>query len=72
MQTHNYEDDLEDGTGLVSSPVGVAEEGAHKGEDVDSARPFADIVSCIRVVLLQDSRQEQDQVHANPEECQRR
>lgn len=70
--SYEYKDDLEDGACLVSSPVGVTEEGAKEGEDVHSACPLADIVCCISVVLLQDSRQEQDQVHANPEECQRR
>lgn len=71
MVTYNDEDGLENGTGLVSSPVRVAEEGANEGEEIDSASPFAYIVGRFGIVLSHNSSQKQDQVHPHPEKCQR-
>lgn len=67
--TYKHEDDLEDSAGLISTPVGIAKECSDKGEDVDGACPFADVVGCIRIVPLQHPRQEQNQVDVHPKEC---
>lgn len=56
---YHYEDGLEDGTGFVSTPVGVTEKGAEEREEVDSAGPLADVVSRIGGVDLQNSGQKQ-------------
>lgn len=69
LVTYNDKDDLKDGTSFVSSPIGITEESTNKGEDVDSASPFADIVGCISIVLAYHTSQEQHQVHSYPEEC---
>lgn len=57
--TYNDKNGLKDGTTLVSTPVGVTEEGTKKGEDVDSACPFAHIISCISIILAHHSGQKQ-------------
>ena len=66
--TYNDKDDLKDGTSFVSTPVGVAEEGPEEGEDVDGSSPFANIISSISIVLLQNPCKKQHQVHSNAEE----
>lgn len=68
--TYYDEDDLKDGTGFVPSPVGITEEGSHEWEDVDSASPFADIVSSIGIILSQNSCEEKHQVHSNSKKGQ--
>lgn len=57
--THNDKDDLKNGTGFVSSPVGITKESTNKREDVDSSSPFANVVSSISIALLQHPCQEQ-------------
>lgn len=54
-KTYNDKDDLKDGTSFVSSPIGITKKGTNKREDVNSSSPFADIVSSISIVLLQNS-----------------
>lgn len=70
MFTYDDEDDLEDGTGLVSPPVGVAQERADQREDVDRPRPLAHAVSSVGIVLPEHPRQEKYEVHPHPEERQ--
>lgn len=52
--TYDDKDDLEDGAGFVSAPVGIAEEGADEGEDVNGSGPFADAVGGVGIVLLKN------------------
>ena len=66
--TYNDKDDLKNGTSFVPSPVRITEESPNKREDVDRPGPFAYTVGCIGIVLLQNSCQEQHQVHTNPKE----
>lgn len=51
------ENELEDGTCPVSAPVGVTDKSTHQREDVDSPSPFADVVSSISILLLEDPSQ---------------
>ena len=69
MVTYYNKDDLKDGTSFVSTSR-VAEEGPDEGEDVNGSHPFANIISSIGIVLLQDPCEEQHQVHSNAEECE--
>lgn len=59
---------MEDGTGDVSAPVGVAEEGADEGEEVGGAGPLADVVGGLGVVLVEHPPQEHHKVHPDAEE----
>ena len=72
MLTYGDEDDLEDGAGLVSTPVRVAEKGTNEREEIDGARPFANAVRCVSVALLHHPRQEEHQVDPHAEEGQSR
>ena len=66
--SYRHVDDLEDGAGDVTAPVGVAEEGADEREDVDGAGPLADVVGRLGVVLVEHPPQEHHQVHTDAEE----
>jgi hypothetical protein len=59
---YREEDELEDGAGLVSSPVGVADEGPDDGEDVGGAGPVVGLVGGVGVVQPHDHRHERHQV----------
>ena len=64
-ESYGKEDELEDDAGLVSSPVGVSDEGTDDGEDVGSATPVADVVGGISIVQAHHHPHEGYQVCPN-------
>ena len=63
--SYGEEDELEDDAGLVSSPVGVGDDGADDGEDVGGAGPVAHILGSVGVVELHHHPHEGHQVDAH-------
>lgn len=67
MSTCRDKDELEDGTGFVSSPIRVADKGTNKRENIDRSCPFAHVVGSFCIALMQHPRQKQHQIDPQSE-----